>query len=191
MSQVKSLNTSGFTLIELVVVIVILGILAATAAPKFINLKSDARAASIKALAASLNSAYDFVLMKKHLLGISSSGNFDDYNYVCMGANCNGIVLTESNYKNYDAIKFQNGYPNMRSERDWKVVADIEDYDFLNDSYGSVSVCFFLKGEAKQADCNATAFTYNKPASSDTYCHVQILTDWTKGSFVNAWTGGC
>jgi MSHA pilin protein MshA len=44
----------GFTLIELVMVIVILGILAATAIPKFTNLQDDARSAAVDGLAGNL-----------------------------------------------------------------------------------------------------------------------------------------
>lgn len=62
-------SQQGFTLIELVVVIVILGILAVTAAPKFINLQADARTGTLNAVKASMQSVGTLVHSKSLIAG--------------------------------------------------------------------------------------------------------------------------
>ncbi len=53
----KAKKQSGFTLIELVVVIALLGILAAFAIPRFASLESEARSATVQGITGSLRSA--------------------------------------------------------------------------------------------------------------------------------------
>ena len=55
----KSTKTNGFTLIELIFVIVIIGVLTAVAIPKFQNLTDNAKISSELATAASVQSAID------------------------------------------------------------------------------------------------------------------------------------
>ncbi|AXT71951.1 type II secretion system protein [Vibrio sp. dhg] len=63
----------GFTLIELVVVIVILGILAVTAAPRFLNLQSDARASSLQGLKGAIEGAAGITYGKAAIDGIEKT----------------------------------------------------------------------------------------------------------------------
>lgn len=69
----KVSTQQGFTLIELIIVIVLLGILAVTAAPKFLNLQDDARDSVLQGIAGSIESAASVVYGKALINGDASA----------------------------------------------------------------------------------------------------------------------
>ncbi|PSW28669.1 MSHA biogenesis protein MshA [Photobacterium phosphoreum] len=133
---------NGFTLIELVVVIVILGILAVTAAPKFLNLQDDARASSLQGLKGAIDGAAGITYGKAAIQGKEAKPT-----------------------ENVDGITVVYGYPAATSAAltaavtgladDWKVVVGK-----LTD--GQISYTY----KSNAADAATCVVTYTRATSS-------------------------
>lgn len=121
-----AINKNGFTLIELVVVIVILGILAATAAPKFIDLTGDANKSVLKSLSGSIASAAKLVYTKSIVQGKQNEA-------------ADNIDLDDDGTDDI-AIKF--GYPNAHRSEGIVKALDVSGDDWTWSGNGSNNVFF-------------------------------------------------
>ncbi len=80
-------NNNGFTLIELVIVIIVLGVLAATAIPKFINMKHDASRAVVQSVSATLKAAIGLVNVRKEIDGSETSVDYNGNSVALVAGN--------------------------------------------------------------------------------------------------------
>lgn len=80
-SKISFKKSSGFTLIELVIVVVILGFLAVTAIPKFLDLTDQAKQANIEGMAGGFATAISLARAQWEAEGRPQSNNFNSVNY--------------------------------------------------------------------------------------------------------------
>lgn len=165
----KMKHQQGFTLIELVVVIVILSILAVVAAPRFLNLQSEARIASVQGLTGALNSGASLVHSKAAVDGLDT-----------------GNAELDVNGDGTEDISLRAGYPRVKSDC----------ANFIEDMGYWVSLDFSLSCNTDDdsdwygyASQNIFYFLPSGFSSIDEQCYVTYTTaseyDSTSGTWVD------
>lgn len=150
-------NNGGFTLIELIVVIVILGILAVTAAPKFIDLQSDARLATLNGMKAAINSAVSLTYGKSLVTGVEKNATGSEVSIngdpveVCYGYPCAAATKIQ---KVLDIGDFKDCTADDKDKGDWCYIGGGDSASsiqiFISKSYSASSKCYVEYHQAKK-----------------------------------------
>lgn len=163
------MKNNGFTLIELIVVMVILGILAATAAPKFINLQSDARIAALSGLSGAIKSANNLFRSKAMVQGASFNS---DWHQDCSYNSCVEV----------EGKKFHAKYGYMDRSIVAYMLANNPVSNFQNNiaaAHDTLCTALTTPCETDWCDCKATATGQDK----DGDVQIFVLSGFVPGNY--------
>ena len=164
----------GFTLIELVVVIVILGILAVTAAPKFMNLQGDARNASLAGLKGAIQGAAGIVYGKAAIEGKESQAGTKNES-VTVGSGANEVNTIY-------------GYPAATKAGIVKAISGVDSEDWSVGADNAVKVTI----DSKVVPVNGMLFTFNNyDASKANVTAIKVTKGITTTTPANAIPKNC
>ncbi|MEZ9369611.1 type II secretion system protein [Shewanella sp. 10N.286.51.B2] len=171
--QIKR-KQQGFTLIELVVVIIILGILAVTAAPKFINLQSDARQASLQGVKGAIQGANGLVFARAAIDGHEKKAIADWGTDEGVDIGAEELAVTNFGYLQADMDEFNNAidadFGAVGSDSEWIVVADTSSTPTLTITQNG------SPAEVTGTDATACKLVYTEAADANTI-PTYVITD--------------
>lgn len=136
-------RNKGFTLIELVIVIVILGILAAYAVPKYMAIDREARIAVVQGLEGSVRAATDMCYAVANARALAG-----------------GAVVIDIGRGNN--VEFTNGYPDATNNG---IVAALADTSGFTVSFVANTAVFQKNGAPTPANCSVS-YIYDGGATS-------------------------
>jgi MSHA pilin protein MshA len=157
----KNVKTAqaGFSLIELIIVVVIMGVLAATALPKFAEVGSDARYANLQSAKSALESVSSAV-HGKALMSVSA---------------------TDATLEDGTTVTFKNGYPQASAAGDAATLAKaagLDGWEAIDAGTAAVTdkspaaaakTVVFVPPSAKQSKVGVTCFvTFAEAAANGT-----------------------
>ncbi|CDT39714.1 putative V10 pilin [Vibrio coralliirubri] len=161
-------SSRGFTIIELVVVIVILGIVSVTAASKFLNLQTDARISTLNGLKGGMEGASAMLYGKTSVLGLDKAAS--------ASVNIEG-----------DDILVAYGYPAAMNQETWSMLIEST---FLDAEWGVGNADWYFTNSNHADGKIIYAPASRKKEGDNCYLEYQEATETTTPVFTLT-TDGC